>query len=207
MQHSPGRAEEPQDTVPGYPVKKMGRVGILRIVHRLCWEDHLWENFKDALKPVTVCDSTAFQQPALPTSASFTLQVRGTPHSNPYTLIFITTSASQVYSFPLAADTDHYKLSSNNTHLFSSSSEGQKSRFSLSEIQCRCRQGGFPWRLQGRVWFLSSLAPRGHLNSLAGGPFLISFQSLLPTSSLDFLLISFQSLRPTSSLDFLTSLS
>ena len=113
----------------------MGRVGILRVVYRLCWEDHLWENFKDALKPVTVCDSTAIQQPALPISAYFTLQVRGTPHSNPYMLIFIHTSASQAYSFPLAADTDHHKLSSNNTHLFSSSSGGQKSRFSLSELQ------------------------------------------------------------------------
>ena len=58
--------------VPGNPVKKMERVDILRFVHRLCWEDHLWENFKDALKPVTDCDSTAFRQPALPTSASFT---------------------------------------------------------------------------------------------------------------------------------------
>ena len=113
----------------------MGRVGILRVVHRLCWEDHLWENFKDALKPVTVCDSTAFRQPVLPISASFTLQVRGTPHSNPYMQNFITKSASQAYSFPLAADTDQHKLSSNNTHLFFSSLGGQKSRFSLSELQ------------------------------------------------------------------------
>ena len=112
----------------------MGRVGILRVVYRLCWEDHLWENLKDALKPVTVCDSTAIQQPVLPISVYFTLQLRGTLHSNPYMLIFIHTSAFQAYSFPLAADTDHHKLSSNNTHLFSSSSGGQKSRFSISEL-------------------------------------------------------------------------
>ena len=151
-QHNPHRAEEPQGTVPGYLVKKMRRVSMLRVVHRLCWEDHLWENFKDALKPVTVCDSTAFWHPSLPISASFTLhRWGGTPHSNPYMQNFIATSASQAYSFPLAADTDHHKLSSNNTHLFSSSSGGQKSRFSLSELHGRCRQGGLSWRLQGTV--------------------------------------------------------
>ena len=150
MQHSPHRAEEPQETVPGYPLNKMGKVGILKVVHRLCWEDHLWENFKDALKPVTVTP-----QHSAPCSAHLcflhSAQVRGTPYSNPYMQIFITTSASQTCSFPLAADTDHHKLSSNNTHLFSSSSGGQKSRFSLSELQRRCRQGGLAWRLQGRV--------------------------------------------------------